>query len=337
MGDAHVATVGAAVVPDLIFRSDNDFTPMNERGDFRDGLYKLPARFQRTFLSDTIEDGKLYQAGEVVNISVRRLHSELGRYLESDESKELPRREEILSTLISPKSIKTVRYNHLGYAITPLPQYHHSMRRLRWNALEPEEILNPDRDAYDPVQTEREKLKERQMREKAIDERPLRLSHIVKYLMEKHGLDESSRGRLDILLSSCRSSNTKKQMKPTAMVNVNEARAGYRFMRGDRHHSRMYDVPTYMLTCHGKEDHEQFTLPHGVRVFMMCRQGRPMLATVENEARLWFASTFSKYDGSLEFVRDLRLHDDDGEIRQLCVFGQNVEPLNTRRMSSKDE
>ena len=311
------------IVPDLIFEDEDE--------DFRTGLYNLPARFQRTFLNDTLENNILYQTGETEDVNVQQLHRRIEKYV-LDDAPEITRRDELLSTLISPKSIKSVRYNRLGYALTPKPETYYSLRRIRWLMIEPESttIKEANRGPYDPVPNNQKVIDE--LKQKRFDEfsnKPLRLSHIIKYL---HDLNNQQ--PFDIVLSACRTATKRKildKVKPTAKISIDELRAvkrnNYQDSEKSIHRRVRHRLPTYMLSCHGNEDDQRYELPSGVRVFMLCRAGKPVIASSKNEAKLWYASTFPEYNGDLSFLRDMRLYDDDDEYRQFCAFGRNVQHL----------
>lgn len=199
-------------VPDLYFEDD-------EEGDFRTGLFHLPASFRRVFLRDHFSgvDQKLYQAGDIEELNSEILHNCLLKQSRSEKVSGF------LHYFLEPSTLKKKRYEKLPFVVVPNSQCYESYNTLL-NTQKPSKVA-PNRIRYEiddksiPNTNSKKEVKRVLKIRKQME--GLYLSDIVRILCERHYNEF-----ITIIVSACRcfhddlSTSVKDNQRKTARVDA---------------------------------------------------------------------------------------------------------------------
>lgn len=189
-------------IPDLLLEEERDV--------FHTGLYRLPVRYNRTFLRDhDTLDRKRYRAGQVAKISVARFHQKLRPFLDTDS---LPDRG-FLPYFISPSTIKHKPYSSLAFVVSPNPAFHRSFSSMYDETRRGRKIKH-----YPNTKSKASRKVASLVGNRS---KSLYLSDVIRMLQNAH-----PGGFVSIVVSACRSfheelpENVRTNMKKSATVSV---------------------------------------------------------------------------------------------------------------------
>lgn len=204
-------------VPDLCFE--------DEEGDFRTGLYHLPARFRRVFVKNCRSRGRSYNPGDIEELDSRVLNQTFKKVADTSSVDESATG--FARYFLEPGTLEKKKYKDLTFVVIPHSDTYQSYldlaHRVRGAVITRNKKSRAPTHEYDTsVPNTKDKMDSREVKRLEKETGGVFLSDIVRHLCNQHPHDF-----ITIIVSACRCFNYmpkgvyKNQLK-TTIVSASE-------------------------------------------------------------------------------------------------------------------